>query len=183
MKTTLTKILSLALIVSLFCLDGCFLFPNDHKETLPPATQTGAQTMGFLLNGQVWTPSGNVGTSPNLTYVYDPNFNGKPIFNLVSYKVVGNSVQYFFFDVNGIYQPGKYILKKNGNIIVAYNITHSNSTSPCSISGLDTTVYQSGTIVFTKTTYPIFSGTFDVTLYKRGCDTVKITNGRFDLSY
>lgn len=31
--------------------------------------------MGFLLNGQVWTPNGNVGSSPNLTYVYDPNFN------------------------------------------------------------------------------------------------------------
>ena len=38
---------------------------------LPPATQTGANTLGFLLNGQPWTPQGSNGTA-NLSIDFDP---------------------------------------------------------------------------------------------------------------
>jgi|GEM_PF-4482748 len=64
----------LALVSLLFSLNGCFLFP-EPKEELPPITQTGANTFGFLLNGQVWLPKGSDGT-PNLTSSYDPTFMG-----------------------------------------------------------------------------------------------------------
>jgi len=42
-------------------------------EQLPPATQTGANTFGCLLNGEAWTPSGNNGYGTgNYTVACDP---------------------------------------------------------------------------------------------------------------
>jgi len=40
----------------------CKKNPTDSNG-LPPATQEGKNTFGFLLNGQVWTPQGNNGTA------------------------------------------------------------------------------------------------------------------------
>ena len=45
------------------------------EDQLPPATQTGANTFGCLLNGQPWTPGGSNGTD-NYKVVYDPGYAG-----------------------------------------------------------------------------------------------------------
>ena len=42
----------------------------DPASQLPLATQTGANTLGCLVNGQPWTPQGNNGSS-NYTVSYD----------------------------------------------------------------------------------------------------------------
>ena len=49
--------------------------PNDPASQLPPATQTGANTFGCLVNGQPYTPKGNTGAS-NFGVTYDPSFRG-----------------------------------------------------------------------------------------------------------
>ena len=49
--------------------------PADPAAALPPATQTGAGTLGCLVNGQPWTPQGNNGSSNNNIY-YDPTYRG-----------------------------------------------------------------------------------------------------------
>lgn len=36
--------------------------PRDPADQLPPATQTGANTFGCLVNGQPYTPSGSNST-------------------------------------------------------------------------------------------------------------------------
>src|SRR5256885_12886567 len=78
------------------------------SETLPAATQTGANTFGCLVNGKVWLPKGNVGTS-NMSPSYDPNFNGKAIFDIATYRILSNTnQQYFGIAINGIDKEGTY---------------------------------------------------------------------------
>ena len=42
--------------------------------------------------------------------------------------------------------------------------------------------YRRGTLIVTRLDLRagIIAGTFDFTLYKPGCDSVRVTNGRFD---
>lgn len=55
-------------------------------EQLPPTTQEGKNTCGFLVNGKVWLPQGKVGNySPNLKWWYDPGYrNGT--FNINGFR-------------------------------------------------------------------------------------------------
>ena len=47
----------LPLLAALLGLSQCT--KDDPEAGLPSATQTGANTFGCLVNGQVWTPKGN----------------------------------------------------------------------------------------------------------------------------
>ena len=49
--------------------------PAKPEDQLPPATQTGQHTFGCLLNGQPWTPGGNVGPL-NYRLIYDAGYAG-----------------------------------------------------------------------------------------------------------
>jgi len=52
---------------------------NNNADSLPPATQTGANTLGCLVNGKVFVPKGHGGTGrPNPHVQYDYDLNGKP---------------------------------------------------------------------------------------------------------
>jgi len=171
------RYLSVVSLVLLLSLDSCFLFP-DTKEVLPPATQTGENTLGFLLNGQLWLPKGMVGFSDHLSPYYDPDFDGRPVLNTTAYRVLSNSeVLYFAFGIDGIYREGSYEVKFGGPAVGSF------IDSKCKYFWNDSTVYQKGTIVITKLALPIISGTFDFVLSKSGCDTVKITKGRFDFKF
>jgi len=70
--------------------------PNVSNDVpgLPPATQTGANTLGFLLKGVPWVPAGNNGTA-NLSIDFDPGFNNGGM-GIFGYRgiAVGN-VEYF----------------------------------------------------------------------------------------
>ncbi|MGC4023081.1 MAG: hypothetical protein QM734_14620 [Cyclobacteriaceae bacterium] len=167
----------LALLAFLLSLESCFLFP-EQKETLPPATQTGANTFGFLLNGKVWLPKGNDGF-PNLRPTYDPNFHGRPILNIYSYRIESDAdLQYMGLGISGLYSPGIYTIAKEGDA-KGWLAT----TLGCNYKIGDSTVFQNGTIMITKLALPIISGTFDFILCKPGCDTIKITQGRFDFKF
>src|ERR1039457_5887697 len=60
---------------------------KEHLLTngLPPATQTGANTFGFLLNGKPWIPSGYDSYMNNLSLYLDPGYrNG--VFEISAYQ-------------------------------------------------------------------------------------------------
>ena len=71
------------LLAALLGLSQCKKTEADPVDQLPPATQTGANTLGCLVNGQAWTPAGNSGPS-NYAISYDPNPYG--VFDLTSYR-------------------------------------------------------------------------------------------------
>jgi hypothetical protein len=69
-----STVFSLALLVSILQFSGCDIFPTP-KEKLPPITHEDKNTFGCLVNGKVWLPNGNDGTS-NLDLSYDSSFIG-----------------------------------------------------------------------------------------------------------
>ena len=150
--------------------------PNP-AEQLPPATQTGANTLGCLVNGQPWTPQGNDGSS-NYSIVYEQLGGG---FDLRAYRYQQkptNNYQYLILFATRLYAPKAYSFRDSLNT-EAYM---SDRLTGCELSNRDKTAYRKGTLTITRLDLQagIVAGTFDFTLAKPGCDTVRVTQGRFD---
>jgi len=154
-------------------------YPADPASQLPPATQTGANTFGCLVNGQVWTPQGYNGTS-NYSVVYDSNLNNGN-FDLMSYRYpdASNNFQSISLNILSNTSLGSHSFRSNHNTRSVFNNTKTN----CYWSSRDSaTTYRRGTLTITRLDLKagIISGTFDFTLYQPGCDSVRVTQGRFD---
>jgi len=158
---------------------------SDLRRTdtlgLPPATQIGANTFGFLLNGQPWVPSGNNGSGNNLSIDYDPGFkNG--ILGITSYRVINESkIQYYGIGIdslNSYTSIHNYKFYRNGALISNANF------NGCSISSDDSNSLISGELMLLKydKVNRIIAGSFTFT-FKNNCDSFKITNGRFDFKF
>ncbi|MBO0356923.1 hypothetical protein J0X19_03110 [Hymenobacter sp. BT186] len=74
---------------------------------------------------------------------------------------------------------GSYSLRNPQDTKASYDDVKSN----CYWSTNDSaTTYRRGTLTITRLdlTAGIISGTFDFTLYKPGCNSIRVTDGRFD---
>jgi len=166
--------------------------PAKPEDQLPAATQTGAGTFGCLLNGQPWTPSGGglLGT-PNLLLTYDPSYHGGNLV-LTAYRLVTSGTdqkQYIGFGGDQIGTLGTYTVHtptafppSEPQSVGFYDDSKSN---PCNdynnfILHAGTTTTGHFTLTRLDKQQGIVSGTFEFTLTQPGCDTIKITNGRFD---
>lgn len=151
----------------------------DPASQLPPATQTGANTFGCLVNGQVWTPQGNNG-SANYSVVYDPNYRTGTL-NIAAYRYANSQAKQ---EVIGVFSdsllsgPGRYKLQALGH----HGAVFENGPAGCFYNATGSMFYCRGALIITRLDRQagIISGTFDFTLAKMGCDTVRITQGRFD---
>ncbi|MFD2786908.1 hypothetical protein [Hymenobacter rubripertinctus] len=81
------------LLAALLGLSQCKKKDPDPLSQLPPATQTGANTFGCLIDGKAWTPKGRVGLGDNLYFEYDPTFNGGTL-GVQVYRVGDGRKQY-----------------------------------------------------------------------------------------
>jgi hypothetical protein len=81
------KLLLLSLIVSIFSFAKCNKDKIDNNG-LPSATQEGRNTIGFMINGQPWTPKGSNGTA-NLSIDVDFGLN-EGIFGIAAYRIISN---------------------------------------------------------------------------------------------
>jgi hypothetical protein len=175
----MTKLPPALLLAALLGLSQCKKKDPAPVDQLPPATQTGANTFGCLVNGQVWTPKGSDGTS-NYSISYDSGLNGG-IFNLQTYRYpdASNYFQSIALDVTSNLQVGNYSFRSPQRTRAVFNDTKTN----CYWSSRDSaTTYRRGTLTITRLDRQagIISGTFDFTLYKPGCDSIRVTQGRFD---
>jgi hypothetical protein len=157
--------------------------PAKPEDQLPAATQTGAGTFGCLVNGQPWTPRGNTGT-PNFQVYYDPTYHGGNLavtaFRLLDER--GNS-QVIGLGGEQLAQTGTYPLDPFSTLQAPglYNAGFSDDTklSPCN-QYLFKPTSRMGAFTITRLDRGIVSGTFEFTLIQPGCDTIRVTNGRFD---
>ena len=161
---------------------------DDNKtplEQLPAATQTGANTAGCLVNGQVLIPRGQKIQNGAVLSSFYQKLNGKYYFGLgiddnSSQGVPGitigssniqleiNKVYILNDDLNDdakVYATGSYI-----NFGLGDFKTKGNYTGELKITHLDTTNL-------------IISGTFWFDAVNANGDIVKVTDGRFDLHY
>ena len=138
---------------------------NNPEETLPPATQTGANTAGCLINGVVHIPK-----NPSQP------IGGPPIYGLVSYATNNG----LYFRINNYEKNIKlfiYIVDVSGGV-GSYTINQSNGIgTPAGNSDQNQMYLQyngkeylssssCGIFNFTKFAAPIRSATFSATLYK-----------------
>ncbi|WP_375416207.1 hypothetical protein [uncultured Hymenobacter sp.] len=172
----MNKLLLLTLPLALLL--GCKKDDPDPVDQLPPATQTGANTLGCLINGQPWTPQGNDGSS-NYRVVYDRALGGA--FDLRAYRYQQkptDNYQYMILFATRLYAPKSYSFRDSLDT-EAYI---SDRMTGCELTSRDKAIYRRGTLTITRLDLQagIISGTFDFVLAKPGCDTVRVTQGRFD---
>lgn len=170
-------------ILIAFAAMGC---KKEIKE-LPAATDTGANTFGAKVNGNLWKPQG---------------FGPFPADNLLESAVAGNDLQIwarnfasspneteFYLKVKNVTGTGTYLLNQNipahpypdasYGYYVKRNLTPQNEWS--------TSATFTGSVTITKfdPAAKIIAGTFQfnaVSMYNTG-ETIAVTEGRFDIHY
>ena len=179
MKTT-----ACLLLLSALLLTQCQLFKKDAPapvEQLPPVTQEGKNTFGCLVDGQPWTPKGNTGRS-NYRVNYDPSY-AKGTLNVIVYRYpdkTPNEMQLIGLYSDSLSRIGTYPLSSLGR----YGAGFHDRLKKCdyNFDYKDSTVYTNGSLAITRLDMKngIIAGTFEFTLTKPGCDTIRITQGHFD---
>ena len=161
------------LLAALLGLSQCKKNDPAPVDQLPPATQTGANTFGCLLNGQPWVPYGTA----SFSIYYDPNYRNGTI-NIDTSRPIGNSsYQTITLASDSLKTIGRYPLTIPGHQEALFIDTKTG----CRFLGSDP-YYRSGFLNITRLDLQagVIAGTFEFTLAKPGCDTIKVTQGRFD---
>jgi hypothetical protein len=166
-----------------FCLviiTGCRKSQPDNQ--LPPATQTGKNTFGALINSSIWVPKGSVFATPNLQIRYNPDYaNGS--LAIFAYRIPDTVINHrthhgvLIDSIKNYSYPHTFVLRANSQNDFGY------TGYPCNYDTNDPLISGKGSITITKFDYPnaIVSGTFSVSFSKNGCPDVTITDGRFDM--
>ena len=153
-------------------------------QKLPPATQTGANTFGCLVNGVAWLPNGSkpqTGGSNIQVYV-DPTFQGgRFAITGHQYNIPGSDIS-----IGSANCTSSGIFNLNNNLNGTSYYKTILGSLPCQLSSSDAGTFKEGYLNISKydLTTGIFSGTFEFKLYNSQSlcgDTIRITNGRFDV--
>ncbi len=155
---------------------------RTELEKLPPITQTGANTFGCLVDGKAWLPNGSKPQTggPNIQVYVDPTFQGG------RFGITGH--QYNNFQSQVGFGSGQCTSGGLFDISLPFQtLSYSrflNNVNTCEYSSSDPGSYRKGFFNISRydLTSGIFSGTFEFTIKSQSCgDTIRITNGRFDV--
>jgi hypothetical protein len=175
------RILFFLIWLNLASCNSCKKTLEQSTNTLPPATEVGANTLGAIIDGNVWVPAGSNGTA-NLAIYYDPGYASGTL-DISAYRItdtVLNDRTYLAFGVDSLNNyaiPHTFVMQPQGNTALGF------TQYPCAYESTDSITRTSGAITITKLDIVggIVSGTFSGTLIKPGCGTITITDGRFDI--
>ena len=184
----------LALLVLSATLTQCSKCKENIEPSLPPETQVGAGTFACRINGVVWQYKNPTGLNllERTNWQYDPNDKLGKLF-ISGYRYDDSNVG---LDRLGIYTDSlslrKIVIVNSSieNLRIAYD-NYQTSKIECTYNNTQVLVdksknfYRQGKLEVTKLDLQsrIISGRFDCTIYQTGCDTLKITEGRFDLKF
>ena len=174
---------------NIFLLSFIFFLASCTKEIteLPEATQSGANTLGARINGELWGPQG-FGIAPTA-----PLLEAKYYFDQTSYLINARNfskqpteteLEIFLMGITG---PGTYYLNtsttKNPSGRVSYAHYVERKVNP--INEWITSAQYTGSVTITKadTVNRILSGTFE---FRAGtilgtAEPLTVTEGRFDV--
>jgi len=158
------KLIIFLSIASMVCLLGFSCEKLGAADSLPPATTTGASTMGFLVDGKVWVAKSDDFKLSKTGAKYWTSF-GLEIYGVNSKSRLELTLKY---PKNGKYQfttedAIRYILYDNSAPFLLDITDPSNS------------------LTITRYDGNIISGTFSFNLKSSDGSTVSITSGRFDI--
>ncbi len=172
----------LTILLTLSCCKNNDDNPTDPIDQLPPATQTGEQTFGCLINGEAFLPDNFGSGRPNAFYQFS---GGKYTLGLSASKGAGRDLEYIIIggiDIEPIQETSYQLLTQtSGNFYALYNIGGGD------ITPLTVTTSNDLPGIITITNFDpenfIISGTFEFTVLDDDNNEIKITDGRFDLKY
>ncbi len=175
------------IVYAIICmLAGCKKIETSEESLLPPATQTGANTFGCLVNGKAWVPNGG-GSFTGIKPI-EGGYQG-PIIDSITKclwirarKDDKTGVQFF---VEKVHKPGIYKLNFNTGIRPGVMLpdNYGYYFDRNGKGDYVTNKRYNGNVTFTRadTITGFVAGTFEFTAYN-GQDTIRITKGRFDLN-
>ena len=154
---------------------------KESEDTLPPATQTGAGTFGCKINGKVYVPKGNSGTGvPNPKVQYDLDLNGKPYLTIETFQHPSDNTGFrlTFRYLEGL---GYYSVKDS----LRFDYGWPSSIGNCGNSSADPNVFTKGGGLISNINLVnrTVSGIFAFKVKNSVCDTIFITDGRFDIKF
>ncbi len=182
MKNKITWLIA-PLLLLCFSFAQCRKDKDNQKDELPPITQTGANTFGCLVNGKVFIPKGYNGTgTPNPKVRFDVGLNGLPYLQIESEQLNYDhkSEGYIIVSFANITATGIYDLPTFNFLIGWEKVLHN-----CFTPAFDSSLNKLGSGIITRydKVDRIISGTFDCKFKGQNCDTVYITQGRFDFKF
>lgn len=159
--------------------------PKTELEKLPPATQVGANTFGALVNGQAFMPYSKAlfASTYQCNYIFT---NGGYYFTVGASN--DNNYEYLTNIMLGttklpiaegqIFKFNNY--NEDGKAFGTYSIIYSVTTNEYKTNNI-----VNGQLYISKLdqTKQIVSGTFFYKAINIKGDTVKVTDGRFDMKY
>ena len=188
--------LRLLLLLPLLGMKKCENEQPEPTLTLPPVTQTGANTLGFLVDGRVWITYGSTcfygagGCAANTlladysrrwgldmhTYLSTPNRNESFNLQLDSLVRIGS------YPTTTYYVPGTTRRAVRSFWLTTHVGDRANETS---FSSFAKGSKASITITRFDTVQRIIAGTFEGTLRQNNDSTKRlhVTDGRFDVHY
>ena len=176
----------------LLALTGCQ--KDGPAAGLPPATQTGQNTAGFLLNGQPWMPAKNPslpGNSPvGATWAPRIFKGGKALQIFFSRHPTATDYTLLSFVFHDVRHAGTFELNQAIDPVVISGPRPPYALYSVYEPGPDRAFYTGaaarGQIILTRfdTVARVVSGTFQAKLKEdRGPDSLSITQGRFDVKF
>ena len=154
---------------------------SQNTNQLPPATQTGANTFGCYINGSLFVPQGYKNPFPNYELTVDSGASGD--FSIHTYKIINGVKSDFGINGANVYNAGNFPISSSTTVFPFY-FRDANSNDCWFTTGVSIPNYRSGYLKITRYDLAngIFSGEFEMNLYDStiSCDTIRITQGRFD---
>ncbi|WP_452224054.1 hypothetical protein [Lacinutrix chionoecetis] len=154
--------------------------PTDPIDQLPPATQTGEQTFGCLINGEPFVPPNFGGNAPNAFYQFVDD-----AYTLGISAGTGGGSELKSINIGCLDMPlieettytllefasGNYFGEffRGGGVGLIFSTTESNPGT-LNITNFDNENF-------------IISGTFEFSVIDDDGNEINITDGRFDLNY
>jgi hypothetical protein len=166
----------------LLILTDCKMKHDDPKpltelEKLPPATQVGKGTFGCLVNGKAMI-------SPDESYT--SSFYQQGILEISGRTLVIPDITSLGLKID-LTENG-YLLQETDYPLTPppyYTVSFGSIENGRPLCLYEITNTISGKVTITKFDHKnyVVAGLFEFTTYLAGCDTIKVTDGRFDLYY
>lgn len=175
------KILLTTFIISLFL----FSCKKDVKE-LPPATQTGANTFGAMVDGKMWIPQG---FGPiNASNILETRLLGNNLFIVAQNFASSPNESEFDIRIIGLTGVGSYPLNSNVNHPSnSYSYAYYVKRKLTPLYEWITSSVNTGSVNISRfdTASRIVSGTFSFSggEITNAASPVNVADGRFDLKY
>jgi hypothetical protein len=173
------------ILVFPLALPGCIKNNLPTREDiLPPITQTGANTFGCLINGNVWVPKGFSAPFSNYRVIVDPYFVDGNL-DIRVYRVKSGIREDLSIASDSIKSVGKYYIFDIARTSCRFYKSSDNFTNEICDIYYGGIFNRSGYINITRYDLinGIISGEFEIKMVNKECgygDTIKISDGRFD---